>query len=250
MDKASIKTPEEVQIMAEGGAKLRRVKKELMKHVKVGVSAAEIDDLAEKLILDEGAVPSFKMVPGYHWTTCINVNDGIVHGIPKKELVFKEDDIVSVDVGLFYKGFHADTSMSTYLGKDKEKIKFLDCGRKALKECIKTAKKGKKIGDISAIMEATLESCGYKPVRALVGHGVGRELHEAPAVPCFVSGSRDERVELVPGLVIAIEVMYAAGKPDLVTDSDGWTIRTRDGKITALFEETVAITSNGPLVLT
>jgi len=126
----------------------------------------------------------------------------------------------------------------------------LDCGRRALKECIKIAKVGKKIGDISATMESTLTSEGYSPVRMLVGHGVGRELHEYPSVPCFVSHAKDEKVDLVPGLVIAIEVMYCAGKPDLITDSDGWTIRTRDGKITALFEETVAITSRGPLVLT
>lgn len=250
MYKASIKTKEEVQIMAEGGAKLRRVKKALIAAVKVGVSAAEIDDLAEKLIKEEGAAPSFKMVPGYSWTTCVNVNDGIVHGIPKKSLIFKEDDIVSVDVGLFYKGFHTDTSTSVYLGNDPEKIKMLDCGRKALKECIKIAKLGKKIGDISATMESTLKAGGYNPVRMLVGHGVGRELHEYPSVPCFVSHSKDEMVDLVEGLVIAIEVMYVAGKPDLVTDRDGWTIRTKDGKMTALFEETVAITSRGPLVLT
>lgn len=250
MNKISLKTPEEIKIMAEGGKKLRSVKKELMKRVAPGVSAAEIDDLAEKLILESGAVPSFKMVPGYRWTTCISVNDGMVHGIPKKDLVFKTGDLVSVDVGLFYKGFHSDTSDSVYLGDDPEVKRFFDSGRRALKAAIAQAKVGKKIKDISRAMETEIRSGGYSPIKVLVGHGVGRELHEAPAVPCLVTGTSSESVDLVPGLVIAIEVMYAMGKPDLITDRDGWTMRTKDGKMTALFEETVAIESRGSLVLT
>lgn len=250
MKKLSLKTPEEIKIMAEGGAKLARVRKSLMAKVGVGVSALEIESLADRLIKEEGAVPSFKMVPGYSWATCVNINDGIVHGIPKKDMIFKDGDVVSVDVGLFYRGFHTDTSDTILVGRDPEKSKFLDCGRRALAEAIKQAKPGKKISDISRAIEETLEAQNYSPIRLLVGHGVGRELHEYPAVPCFVSKKGSDDVELVPGLVIAIEVMYAAARPDLVTDRDGWTIRSRDGKITALFEETVAVTSRGPLVLT
>ncbi len=236
--------------MAEGGAKLRRVRKALMAKVGAGVSAFEIEELADRLIKAEGAVPSFKMVPGYSWATCVNINDGIVHGIPKKEMVFADGDVVSVDVGLFYKGFHSDTSDTTLIGVDPERAKFLECGRRALKAAIRQAKPGKKVSDISRAIEETIKGGGYSPIRLLVGHGVGRELHEYPAVPCFVAKRGQDDVELVPGLVIAIEVMYAAGSPDLVTDREGWTIRSRDGKITALFEETVAITSRGPLVLT
>ena len=250
MKKVNLKTPEEIKIMAEGGAKLRRVRKALMAKVKAGVSAMEIEVLADKLIKEEGAVPSFKMVPGYSWATCVNINDGIVHGIPKKEMIFKDGDVVSVDVGLFYRGFHTDTSDTVLIGHDLEKSRFLECGRKALKEAIDQAKPGKRISDISRAIESTIAGGGYSAIRMLVGHGVGRELHEAPAVPCFVSKKNSDDALLETGLVIAIEVMYATGNPDLVTDRDGWTIRSRDGKITALFEETVSLASRGSLILT
>lgn len=250
MKQVVIKTPEEVAIMAEGGKKLARIKNALSEIIKVGGNAQQVELLAEKLIKEEGAAPSFKMVPGYSWCTCVSVNDGIVHGIPKKSLVFKENDLVSVDVGVFYKGFHTDTSVTVLLGSDPERKKFLECGKASLSAAIKKARVGGKIGDISKAMEKTLRDCGYSPIEMLVGHGVGRELHEAPAVPCLVSGNPSEEVKLVPGMVLAIEAMYAQGKPELVTDKDGWTIRSRDGKITGLFEETVAVTSRGPLVLT
>lgn len=250
MPQVSIKIPYEIAIMAEGGAKLARVKNAISKTVAVGVSAWDIEELATKLILDEGATPSFKMVPGYSWTTCVNVNEGIVHGIPRSDMLFKGGDLVSVDLGLFYKGFHTDTSISIYLGDDPETVKFMDVGRRALNDAIKTAKVGKTIGDIAGVIENAITQGGYKPVRSLVGHGVGRSLHEYPPVPCFVSGGASERIILDPGMVLAIEVMYTMGDPDLVTDSDGWTIKTRDGKISALFEETVAIKASGPLVLT
>lgn len=250
MKQVIIKTPGEVAIMTEGGKKLARVKNALASSVKVGGNAQEIESLAEKLIKKESAAPSFKMVSGYSWCTCINVNDGIVHGIPKKDLVFRDGDLVSVDVGIFYKGFHTDTSVTVLLGNDSEKKKFLESGKAALLAAIKEARPGNKIGDISAAMEGKIRESGYSPVEMLVGHGVGRELHEAPAVPCLVSGNPSEKITLVPGMVIAIEAMYAQGKPNLITDKDGWTIRSRDGRITGLFEETVAVTSRGPLVLT
>ncbi|MEK7497540.1 MAG: type I methionyl aminopeptidase [Patescibacteria group bacterium] len=250
MKQVVIKTPEEIAIMAEGGKKLARVRNALAGSIKVGGNAQEIELLAEKLIKKEGAAPSFKMVPGYSFCTCVNVNDGIVHGIPKKELVFKDGDLVSVDVGIFFKGFHTDTSVTVLLGSDPEKKKFLECGRAALSAAIKKARVGSKIGDISKAMEEVLRKGGCSPIELLVGHGVGRELHEAPAVPCLVTRNPSEKIVLVLGMVLAIEAMYAQGKPDLVTDKDGWTIRSRDGKITGLFEETVAVTSRGPLVLT
>lgn len=235
--------------MAEGGKKLSKIKKSLKKAVSVGATAGEIEELAVKLIKEEGGKPSFMMVPNYQWATCINVNEGLVHGIPKPEIVFKKGDIVSVDVGFFYKGFHTDTSFSLGLEVDAAR-EFLTSGEDALKKAIDTAKVGNYIFDISKAIEDTLLSCGYRPVRALVGHGVGRHLHEGPQIPCFTNGRREESPRIVAGMALAIEVMYTQGSGEVEIGSDGWTIFMRDGKMAALYEETVAVTSHGPLVLT
>ena len=250
MNKISIKTPEEIAIMAEGGKKLTRVKNSLMGAVAIGVSAFDIEKLANELIEKEGAQASFKKVPGYSWATCISVNEGLVHGIPKKEMVFKKGDLVSVDVGIYFKGFHTDTSFSVGLELSPEAQKFLDTGKSALKNAIAQVKVGKHIYDISKAIQETVEAEGYSAVRALVGHGVGRELHEEPQIPCFVPGSIKDSPKIIPGMVLAVEVMYAQGKPEAEVLSDGWTIAMRDGKISALFEETVAVTENGAKVLT
>jgi methionyl aminopeptidase len=248
MDKLTIKNKEEVKTMAEAGEKLGRVKAGLRKAIKEGVNASEIEDLAQELIKKEGAVASFAMVPGYHWATCININDGLVHGIPRKEIVFKKGDLVSVDVGLYYGGFHSDTSFSVALNPPKEVAHFLEVGKSALKKAIKEAKAGKRINDISRAMEKEIRASGYSPVEALTGHGIGRKLHEDPNIPCFYTDKAD--LKIVTGMVLAIEVMYTLGNPELVLEKDGWTISTRDGKISALYEETVAVTEHGPLVLT
>jgi methionyl aminopeptidase len=245
-----IKSPEEIKYMAEGGKRLGKVKKALRDKVREGVSAREVEDLADTLIKKEGGTASFKMVPGYNWATCVNINDGVVHGIPKSEIVFKEGDVVSVDVGMFYKGFHTDTSFSVVVGQDRSKQDFLDIGEKALDVAIGKAQAGKRIYDISEAIENTLNSKGYSPVRALVGHGVGRELHEEPQIPCFVNGDRKTSPIIPEGAVLAIEVMYAKGSGDVKLEPDGWTISSSDDTITGLFEETVAVTNNGPIVLT
>jgi len=250
MRKPTIKTKKELEIMSEGGKMLGKVKKELKNAVKIDVSAGEIEELATKLILDQSAKPSFKLVPGYSWTTCINVNEGVVHGIPHKEIIFKKGDLVSVDVGLFYKGFHTDTSFTILLGNENEKEKFLEVGRSALKKGIKEAKPGKTVGDISSIIEKTLIKNNAQPIKSLTGHGIGRDLHEAPLIPCFVSNTPDEKVELKEGMTLAIEVMYTKGSHHVKVGQDGWTISTKDGKISALFEETVAVTNSKPKVLT
>jgi methionyl aminopeptidase len=248
MDKLTIKNKDEVKIMAEAGAKLSRVKVGLRKAIKEKVTAADIEDLAQELIKKEGAKPSFSMVPGYHWATCININGGLVHGIPKKEIVFKKGDLVSVDVGLYYGGFHSDTSFSVAINPTKEVAHFLEVGKLALRKAIKEAKSGKRIYDISRAMEKEIKANGYSSVEALTGHGIGRKLHEDPNIPCFFTDKAN--LKIVPGMVLAIEVMYTQGSPELVLENDGWTISTRDGKISALYEETVAVTEHGPLVLT
>lgn len=245
-----IKTEEEVKIMTEGGKKLARVKIGLASAVKIGSNAAEIEALAQKLIKDEGAEPSFDKVPGYKWATCISVNEGLVHGIPTKELVFKKGDLVSVDVGLFYNGFHTDTSITVGLELSPENEKFLKAGKRALNLAISKARVGNYLYQISEAIEETIVEAHYTPIRALVGHGVGRELHEDPQIPCFVPGRVSDSPKLIPGMVLAIEVMYAMGRDAVEVAPDGWTIRMRDGKMSALFEETVAVTSGGPKVLT
>ena len=239
-----------MEIMAEGGARLRRVKNALASAVKIGVSALDIENLAMKLINEEGALPSFTKVENYRWATCISVNEGIVHGIPKKETIFKKGDLVSVDVGIFYKGFHTDTSISVGLDLTPENARFFETGRTALKKAIREAKPGKYIFDISKAIEDTITGAGYTPLRALVGHGVGRELHEEPQIPCFVPDGTSRGPKIVPGMVLAIEVMYTQGKSDIGVTEDGWTIVMRDGKISALFEETVCVTTKGPQVIT
>jgi len=245
-----IKTDEEIEIMAEGGAKLGRVKRALAAAVKAGVTASDIEDLANELIKKEGAEPSFKKVPGYSWSTCINVNEGLVHGIPTKSLIFRKGDVVSIDVGLYYRGFHLDTSMTVGIDVTPGVQKFLNVGQNALERAISSARVGNYIYDISRAIESTVEAAGYSAIRALVGHGVGRELHEDPQIPCFVPGPREESPEIKKGMVLAIEVMYAMGSEKVEQKEDGWTIAMRDGKISALFEESVAVTNKGPRILT
>src|SRR5258708_7035540 len=250
MNKITIKTEKEMKIMAEGGTKLARVKNALGKAVKPGVSAWEIEELANKLIEEEGAYPSFKKVPGYKWATCINVNDGVVHGIPKKTTIFKKGDVISVDVGIYYKGFHTDTAISICLSDRSDLKEFLDTGKKAMLAGIKEVKKGNTIGDISRAIEKTLFANNLKPVWALTGHGVGKELHELPYIPCYNSDDDSQNLEIGVGFVLEVEVMFTTGKGELKQDNDGWTLRTKDAKIAGLWEETVAVTADGPIVLT
>ena len=249
-NKIYLKTPAEIEIMAEGGKKLGQIKKKLKQAVKEGVRAEEIDKLAEDLIAKAGGQPSFKMVPGYLWSTCININEGVVHGVPAKEIIFKKGDLVSVDIGMYYRGFHTDTSFSMAIDSAKEIEKFLAVGKKALAAAIANAKPNKKVHDISWAIESTLKKAGLSPIKALVGHGIGRHLHEEPQIPCFTQKSRKQSPKIEAGAVLAIEVMYTKGKPEVKVSQDGWTIVTNDGKIAGLFEETVAVTKDGPLVLT
>ncbi len=241
------KTKNEILIMTEGGKMLAGVKEELRRVVDVGVSGMEVEDIARRLIKKTGGKPSFMSVPNYHWATCINVNDEVVHGIPKKDKIFKKGDVVSVDVGLLYKKFHTDTSITVYLGDDAKVKNFLKIGESALSSAISMARKGNYISDISEEMEK-VEEHGFKVMRNLVGHGIGRSLHEDPQIPCYAIEGYD--AELPVNLTIAIEIMYTMGEPETILDDDEWTIRTHDGKISALFEETVVTTENSPIILT
>lgn len=240
----------EIEIMTEGGKRLARIKRVIQDMLAPGVTPVEVDKKAEELMLAADGLPSFKTVRNYRWATCINVNDGVVHGIPS-ENPLNEGDLVKVDLGLFYGGLHTDTSFTLPLGKvDSEKRKFLEVGKRSLNKAISQAKPGKRVSDISKAMQKVLERAGYSPVRELTGHGIGRELHEDPQVPCLWSEEREGEF-LVEGMVLAIEAIYTLGSPELVlSPQDNWTISTRDGKIAGYFEETIAITAHGSLVLT
>lgn len=245
-----IKSKEDLRKIAQGGEKLAGIKARLKKEIKKGVKATDIEELAVRLIEEAEGKASFKMVEDYSWATCINVNEGIVHGIPKESMVFKKGDVVSVDVGLYYKGFHTDTSFSVLIGTGEKLKKFLAAGKKALEAGIMQAKAGNKVYDISKAIEEVLEEEGASPVRALVGHGIGRNLHESPSIPCFTSGGRKDSPKLPKNCTLAIEVMYTTGSGEVALDDDGWTISTSDGKISALFEETIAVENNGPIIIT
>lgn len=246
-----LKNPEDIEIMQEGGKILHTVLTEVMEKAQVGTSLIELDNEAEKLIIAQGGFPSFKKVPGYHWTLCTCINDCVVHGIPD-DYHLKPGDVVSLDCGVFYKGFHTDSSWTKYLeGKDEGTVRFVQTGELALKKAIPQAKPGNYIYDISKTIQDVVEGAGFSVVRSLVGHGVGRELHEEPEVPGFVTAKRTSTPQITAGMVLAIEVIYNMGSPDVVyRGDDGWTIVTKDGKISGLFEATVAVTSHGCLLLT
>ncbi len=251
MQKINLKTPEELKIMEEGGKILHEVKLLLKEATKVGVSAAEIDSLAEKLILKAGAEPNFKRVKDYSWSTCICVNDGVVHGIPHKEIIFKDGDLVSIDLGVLYKGFNTDTSISFGLNPSKEVQKFLKVGKEAFQRAVSAIKPNNSyIYDISKGMEEVLLKNGYSPILDLTGHGIGRNLHEQPYIPCYTSGLRIESPRIIPGMALAVEVMYTLGSPNLAKENDGWTIVTQDGKIAGLFEDTIIVTEKGFKIIT
>jgi len=250
------KTEEEIDNMKEGGRILREISKEVLSEVKRGVTLKSLDDMAEKLIKKYGKDEekngvSFKTVPGYDWATCINVNNGVVHGIPHNNIRLREGDIVSLDIGFIYKKLHTDLSETIHVGKvPKETSRFLKIGRKVLGQAIEQCKLGNRTGHISQAIEQGIKGAGYRPVSVLVGHAIGEKLHELPSIPCVLNGPIEKTNELEERWTLSIEVIYTKGKPDVSRSADGWTIQTQDGKIAGLFEETVAVTKNGPKVLT
>jgi len=238
--------------MAEGGKKLGLVMKEILTEIEPGVTLSTLDKLAESLILKAGGQPSFKMVKGYHWTTCININQGVVHGIPN-EYQIKNGDLVSVDIGMYYQGFHTDMARTIRVKEQESgrvENRFLEAGKMALKRAIAEAKLGNYLGQISQAIEQVIRRAGYQPVKELTGHGVGKKLHEEPMIPGFITKDVKNTPVLKTGMALAIEVIYAQKKPDLVIKDDGWTIETEDGSLTGLFEDTIAITDSGTPVLT
>lgn len=236
------KTKDEIELIRQSGLILGRTHGEVAKHVKPGVSTYKLDQIAEEYIRDHGGVPSFKGYNQFPGSLCISVNEAVVHGIPGN-YELKEGDIISIDCGVLLNGFHSDSAY-TYpvgeVGKDVQKL--LKVTKEALYKGIELAKSGNRIGDISYAIQRHVESNNLSVIRELVGHGLGKSLHESPEVPNF--GKRGRGTKLKDGLVIAIEPMVNLGRRNVIQDRDGWTIRTSDRKPSAHFEHTVAI-SNG-----
>jgi len=252
MPKISLKNPREVAIIAEGGEKLSRILEEVVPEIKPGLTTLEIDSWIEDRIASAGGTPSFKMVPRYHWASCVGLNQEVVHSVPKKDKIVKEGDLLKIDMGMFWKGFHTDLAWTIEMQNAKCKMqnaKFLEAGKRALTEAIEVVKPGNRVGHISQKIQQTIEAAGYQPVKVLTGHGIGQKLHEEPLVPNVLQGKIPNTPLLEPGMTLAIEVIYNQGKGEVVLGADGWTISTKDGKLSALFEKTIAVTQDEPLVL-
>jgi methionyl aminopeptidase len=239
-----------ISAMRTGGKLLGKIKRQLQEFTRVGMSFAEINVEAERLIAAAGAKANFALVPKYHWATCIMHGDELCHGIPTAAKKVLDGDLLRIDVGLLYDGFHLDTSISFIVGKIDPKIeRFLAVGQKALDVAIAQARPGNSVYDISYAMQSVIDGAGYGSVFQLTGHGIGKELHEDPAIPCIALRA-DKKNRLQVGQTLAIETMYTMGNPLLVLDDDGWTYRTKDGSLGGMIEETVLITEKGPEILT
>lgn len=243
-----LKSSEEADIIKANGVILGKAHAEVAKLITPGVKTKDLDSVAEQYILDNGGKPSFKNYNGFPATLCISVNDVVVHGIPSNREL-KDGDIISVDCGVFKNGFHADSAYTFMVGEVEDKTKkLLKDTKQSLFEGIKMVKPGFRIGDVSYSIQSFTEGLGYGVVRELVGHGVGKYLHEAPEVPNF--GKRGNGPKLQVGMVIAIEPMITLGKRFVVQENDNWTIRTEDRKPAAHFEHTVIVTKGGCEILT
>lgn len=216
--------------------------------VEPGITTAEIDNIVRQFILKQGAKPSFLHYNGYPASACISVNDVVIHGIPG-DYKLQSGDIVSIDVGAFYEGFHGDNAATFPCGKvSDEAMRLLNTTRECLYEGIRAAKAGSRLGDVGHAVQSYAEEHGYSVVRQYIGHGVGKNMHEEPDVPNY--GKPGHGLRLIPGMTIAIEPMINEGGAAVKTLPDGWTVKTCDGKLSAHFENTIAITEGGPVILT
>lgn len=243
-----IKKPEEITIMAEAGKKLKFVLSKLKEAVSPGISTLDLDTMAEKLIKEQGALVSFKGYQGYPFTLCASVNDEVVHTFPN-ERALEEGDIVSLDLGLIWQGWQSDSAITVPVGKIAPEVaRLVKVTEEAMWHGIKQMKPGNTIGDIGAAIQKHAEKAGFGVVRDLTGHGIGKNLHEPPAVPNF--GKPHKGLKLQTGMVLAIEPMITMGDYRITIDDANWTVKTLDGSLAAHFEHTIAITEKGQRVLT
>ncbi len=234
-----IKTDEEIEIQRQSSLLVGKTLAEVAKHIRPGITTRELDKVAEKYILSHGSIPGFKGYGGFPATLCISVNDAVVHGIPGDQAL-KDGDIVSIDCGVLMNGFYGDSAYTFAVGEvDKEILMLLQRTKESLDLAIEQAVAGKRVGDIGNAVQSYVEGFGYSVVRDLVGHGVGRNLHEKPEVPNY--GRKGSGIKLKTGMVLAIEPMINLGVKEVIQEKDGWTIRTADSKPSAHFEHDVAV---------
>ena len=244
----TIKTQEEIQLMAESGKILATVLKEVEKMVKPGITTLELDRASEALILSAGAKPGFKGYDGFPYSLCASVNENIVHGLPSN-YALKEGDIVGLDLGVIYKGYNSDMAVTVPVGNVSfEAKRLINVTKKSLRLGIKKAKVGNTIGDIGNTIQRFVEDQGFGVVRDLCGHGIGKNLHEDPKIPNFGKRGSGEKIE--EGMVICIEPMVTVGDYNMKQSKDGYGFATKDGSLSAHFEHTIAITKKGARVLT
>ena len=244
----TIKSAREIELMREAGKRLAHVHQELEAMIAPGISTWEIDAKGEKLIRDCGCIPNFLHYNGYPASICVSVNDEVVHGIPNKHRILQEGDIVSLDAGLIYKGFHSDAARTHAVGTvSPETQKLMDVTKQSFFEGIKYAKAGHHLNEIGSAIGDYAESFGYGVVEELCGHGIGRSLHEDPEIPNFRQKRRG--IKLVPGMTLAVEPMINMGSKNVAFEKDGWTVRTKDRKPSAHFEHCIAIRPDGPQIL-
>jgi methionyl aminopeptidase len=242
------KTPREIEIMREAGKIVALTRKELEKHIRPGITTKELDAIAEEVIRQYGAIPSFKGYNGFPGSICASVNEELVHGIPGNR-VLKEGDIISIDVGAQYNGYHADSAWTYPVGEIAEETKkLLEVTEKSLYIGLEEAKPGARLSNISHAIQMYVESHHFSIVREYVGHGIGQDLHEDPQIPHY--GPPNKGPRLKPGMTLCIEPMVNAGSRYVKTLADNWTVVTVDGKMCAHFEHTIAITENGYEILT
>ena len=245
----TIKSPREIELMREAGKILAKVHEELKDAIRPGMSTLDIDKLGEKLIRSYGCIPSFLNYNGYPASVCVSVNDEVVHGIPSEKRIIKEGDIVSLDAGVIYKGYHADAARTYGVGKiSDEAAKLIEVTKQSFFEGIKMAKAGNYLYDISNAIDAYVSQYGYGIVRDLVGHGIGTALHEDPQIPNFTQRRRG--IKLKAGMTLAIEPMINIGRPDVVWLDDDWTVVTDDETLSAHYENTILVTDGEPEILT
>ena len=244
----TLKSKREIELLKEAGHIVYLTHQYLRPHIKAGIKTIELDRLAEDFIRSKGATPSFKGYEGFPYTLCISINDEVVHGFPS-ERTLKDGDIISIDIGACYKGYHGDSAWTYQVGEISSEAKYLlEHTEKALYEGIKQAKVGNRIGDISAAIEKYATKHNLGVVKELVGHGVGTSVHESPDVPNYGKEGTGPRIK--DGMVIAIEPMLTSGSPDIYVEDNDWTVVTDDGSLSAHYEHTIAITNDGVIILT
>ena len=245
----TIKNEREIALMREAGHKLEQVHLAMRDLIRPGISTKEIDDFGERMIRELGGVPNFKNYNGFPSAICISVNDEVVHGIPSPDRILREGDIVSLDAGLIWKGYHSDAARTWGVGRiSGEAARLIDITEKSFFEGIRFARAGHHLHEISAAIYEFAVQNGPGVVEELSGHGIGTHLHEAPQIPNFPQKGRG--ILLVPGMTLAIEPMLNAGTKQVRFEDDGWTVRTRDGSLSAHYENTIVITDGEPELLT